>query len=132
MEKPIVLFDGCCNLCTKSVQFIIDRDPGGHFCFASIRSGAGRELLEKCSIDPDKVDAIVLVENGKCLTRSDAALAVAGKLGGFWPLASTLRLLPRFLRDWSYNLVARNRHRFFGESETCSLPSEKDAERFLY
>ena len=130
-EHPIVLFDGVCNLCNRSVQFIIERDPEGHFRFASLQSGLGEELRARLEIDPREVDSVILVEGDRWYKESDAALRIARGLGGAWKALWALRFVPRFLRDGAYRLIARNRYRWFGRQETCWLPTPELRGRFL-
>jgi predicted DCC family thiol-disulfide oxidoreductase YuxK len=130
-EHPIVLFDGVCNLCNRSVQFIIERDPEGRFRFASLQSGLGEELRARFGIDPQEVDSVLLVEGDRWYKESDAALRIARGLGGAWKALWALRVLPRFLRDGAYRLIARNRYRWFGKQETCWLPTPELRGRFL-
>src|SRR5258708_33596310 len=99
----IVLFDGVCNLCNSAVDFILERDPNGHFRFAALQSGAARPLLERCKLPSDFVGTIVLVEDGVCHTRSAAALRIARHLRWPWPLLSTLIVVPSPLRDALYD-----------------------------
>ncbi len=131
MEKALVLFDDCCNLCSGSVQFITRRDSRDYFRFVSIHSDLGGQLLRKCRIDSKKTDTIVLIEGRKCLTESDAAIGIALKLGGLWPAFSIFRIIPRLFRDRLYYFIARNRYLFFGRSDKCLLPSGKHSRRFL-
>ncbi|WP_266368813.1 thiol-disulfide oxidoreductase DCC family protein [Tellurirhabdus rosea] len=127
----ILLFDGVCNLCNGAVNFIIDRDPAGHFRFAALQSEAGKALLRKHHFPDTHLDSLILVTDGRVLTRSDAALAVARGLSGGWPLLAVFRFLPRPLRDAVYDWVARNRYRWFGKEDTCRLPSPALKARFL-
>jgi predicted DCC family thiol-disulfide oxidoreductase YuxK len=130
-HPAIVLFDGVCNLCTSTVQFIIKRDPHGYFTFASLQSEVGRTLLEDYGLQPDTLDTFVLVEGSRCFTRSDAALRVAKHLSGGWSLLRILSLVPKPIRDWGYTIIARNRYRWFGTHETCMVPSRDVLDRFL-
>ena len=127
----IVLFDGVCNLCNASVQFIIRRDPSGCFHFASRQSAPGRELLERHGLDPQRDDSIVLLERGRVYLRSTAALRIAQRLRWPWPLLFGFILVPRFLRDSLYDWIAANRYRWFGKSDTCLLPPAEAEDRFL-
>ena len=129
--SPIVLFDGVCNLCDRSVQFILDRDPTGVFRFASLQSDTGRALLVDHQIDPDALASIVVVDGETAYTRSDAALRIAKDLRFPWNALWGLRIVPRFLRDAVYELIARNRYRWFGTRESCRLPTPDVAARFL-
>jgi predicted DCC family thiol-disulfide oxidoreductase YuxK len=130
-NHPIVLFDGVCNLCSGSVQFIIRRDPAGRFRFASLQSPAGQELQTRLGMDPQALDSVILVEGDHWYKESDAALRIARGMKGAWKLLTAFRLIPRPLRDAAYRLIARNRYRWFGKQETCWLPTPELRERFL-
>jgi len=132
-SHPVVLFDGVCNLCSASVQFIIDRDPGSVFRFASLQSETGRQLLAElgCSAPEGDPESVLLIEEGQLYSRSDAALRIARRLHGPARLAAVFRLLPHGLRDGAYRFVARNRYRWFGKAESCRLPTPDLRARFL-
>ncbi len=132
MQTPpaIIFFDGHCHLCCGSVQFILCRDPHGYFTYAPIDGATADQLLKKSSTSP-LPDSIVLYENGKIYTRSTAALRVARKLCGAWPLLYIFMLIPSLIRNGAYNLIARNRYKWFGRSETCWMPKPEWKERFL-
>jgi predicted DCC family thiol-disulfide oxidoreductase YuxK len=127
----LVLFDGLCNLCSASVQFILKRDLAGNFRFASLQSETGRQELTKQGFDPSGLHSIVLVKGATSFIKSDAALEIARGLSGFWPMLYVFKIIPRFIRNPVYDWIARNRYRWFGKQETCWLPSEKWKERFL-
>jgi predicted DCC family thiol-disulfide oxidoreductase YuxK len=126
-----VLFDGVCHLCQGSVRFIADRDPRARFRFAPLQSATGAALLERHGLSGGLVDSLVLIDGGQAYTRSAAALRIAGRLGGGWRLAPILLLVPAFLRDWLYDVVARYRYRWFGRSESCEIPSESVRARLV-
>ena len=129
--KRIILFDGDCNFCDSSVQFIIKRDPAAHFLFTSLQSEKGLELTKKYAI-PEDVDSLVLIENGKAFTKSSAALRIAKKLDGLWHLFFLFILVPRKIRDGVYDYVANNRYKWFGKKEdACMLPSPEQRKRFI-
>lgn len=129
--KRIILFDGECNFCDASVQFIIKRDPYEYFQFAALESETGRQLAEDHHI-PDDVDSMVLIENGKTYMKSGAALRIAKKLDGLWHLAFLFILIPAPIRDSVYDFVARNRYKWFGKKEeACMLPSPSERKRFI-
>ncbi|MEO0556772.1 MAG: thiol-disulfide oxidoreductase DCC family protein [Bacteroidota bacterium] len=128
---PVVLFDGVCNLCDRSVQFILDRDRAGVFRFASLQSDTGRALLVDHQLDPDALASVVVVDGDQAFTKSDAALRIARDLRFPWNAASAFRIVPRFLRDAIYNWVAKNRYRWFGTRESCRIPTPDVAARFL-
>jgi predicted DCC family thiol-disulfide oxidoreductase YuxK len=128
---PVLLFDGVCNLCNASVQFVIDRDPEARFRFAALQSEVGRELAEGCGIDADALASLVLVEDGRCYTRSSAALRVARGLKKPWPLVAAFTVVPRPLRDVVYDFIAERRYRWFGKEEACRIPTPELRARFL-
>jgi predicted DCC family thiol-disulfide oxidoreductase YuxK len=131
MPQAVVLFDGVCNLCNGAVQFIIARDPAGLFQFASLQSPAGAALAGRHGIDAAALDSVILIEAGRAYQRSDAALRIAAQLHGWWSWLRWLRLVPRPLRDWIYDGVARHRYRIFGRREECLLMLPGWQERFL-
>ena len=126
-----VLFDGVCNLCNASVNFIIDHDPGEYFQFASLQSEEAEELLAMCSDGPVTLETIVLIENGTCYDRSTAVLRIARRLSGVWSLAYAFMLIPRPLRDAVYDRIARSRYDWFGKRESCRVPTPDLEDRFL-
>ncbi len=130
-KNPVLLFDGVCNLCNASVNFIIDRDRGGDFRFAALQSDAGRQLLETHRLADANIDSVVLVEGDRAYIESTAALRAARLLGFPWSLLAALLVVPRPIRDWGYKLIARNRYRLFGRSESCRMPTEELRARFL-
>lgn len=113
-RHPIILFDGVCNLCNGAVQFIIERDKKQHFRFASLQSKIGQEYQQKAGLALDKIDTILLVENGKIHQKSTAALRIARQLDGFWSLLFVFIIVPAFIRNAVYNFIAKNRYRWFG------------------
>lgn len=128
---PVVLYDGSCGFCNRVVQFIIPRDRRGQFRFAAIQSDTGRELLTEYGLDPDNLDTFVLIADGLTFIRSSAALEVARRLDGAWPICYGFVIVPGQLRDGVYNWIARNRYRWFGRTDACLLPSPQERERFL-
>ena len=130
-SQPILLFDGVCNLCNGFVQFIIRRDPEGMFRFASLQSELAQELLKERGLDPAALDTVVLIDGERAFTRSDAALQVAGRMGGAWPLLKVFRVLPRAWRNAVYDWVARHRYRWFGKKDQCMVPTPELRSRFL-
>jgi predicted DCC family thiol-disulfide oxidoreductase YuxK len=134
---PIILYDGICGLCNRLVQFLLKRDKRGRLRFASLQSDFAAKVLRRHGIDPTDLDTLHVVENyeqsnERVLQRSNAILRAARELGGFWAIsASVARVLPRFLRDAVYRLVAQNRYRVFGKYDTCLLPEPNQRSRFL-
>ena len=130
-ENPILLFDGVCNLCAASVQFILKRDRLSRFRFAALQSATGRRLLEQHGLESVAMKTMVLIEGEKAYTRSDAALRIARQLSGWWPLLSVFWIIPRPLRNLTYDLIARNRYRWFGKKDACLVPAGEVRNRFL-
>lgn len=133
MNHPdrLLLFDGVCNLCNGAVQFIIERDKEARFRFASLQSKVGEEVLRANNLRTDEFASFIYLRKGRTLMRSDAALNIARDLGGAWKLAYGFIIVPRFIRDAVYNLVARNRYRWFGRKDECWLPTPELKARFV-
>jgi predicted DCC family thiol-disulfide oxidoreductase YuxK len=129
--NAVVLFDGICNLCNASINFVIDRDPEGYFKFASLQSSEAAALLDRCGSTPAALEAIVLIEDGTCYSRSTAALRIARHLTGAWPLLYGLLVIPRPVRDYLYDWVAENRYRWFGQRDSCRIPTPELQDRFF-
>jgi predicted DCC family thiol-disulfide oxidoreductase YuxK len=127
----IVLFDGVCNFCNGSVNFMIGHDSRGYFKFAPMQSDVGRELLDKFGIDRTETDSIILVEDDKAYTYSTAALRIARKLDGIWSWFYIFRFVPRPIRDFFYKLFAKYRYRLFGKKDVCMMPTPELRGRFL-
>jgi predicted DCC family thiol-disulfide oxidoreductase YuxK len=130
-DGPIVLFDGVCKFCNASVNFILDRDRAGRVRFATLQSAAGQAYLQRFGLPTDRFGSLVLVEGGRCWQRSTAALRIARHLDGLWPAAAFLLAVPPFLRDAAYDLLARNRYRWFGQLDNCRVPTPEVRQRFL-
>ena len=130
-QSPVILFDGVCNLCNGSVQFVLLRDKAGYFKFTSLQSEAGQALLEKFNLPKEEYNSFILVEGDQIFFRSTAALRVAKKLDGPWKALYVFNIIPAFIRDGVYNFIAKNRYRFFGKRETCMLPRPEWKSRFL-
>ncbi len=128
--QRIILFDGECNFCDQSVQFIIKRDPKGYFKFASLQSKIGKELLNKYNA-PKDIDSFVLIEDNYCYFKSSAALRVCKNLRGAWKLLYVFLVLPKTFRDFFYEKIAKNRYKWFGKIESCRIPSPEERKRFL-
>jgi predicted DCC family thiol-disulfide oxidoreductase YuxK len=130
-QNAIILFDGVCNFCNGSVNFIIDRDPEGYFKFAPLQSEIGEKLLAEHKVDKSVTDSVILIEDDKVYTHSSAALRVARKLSGAWSWFYGFVIVPKFIRDFAYRLFAKNRYRMFGKQEACMLPTPEIRSRFL-
>lgn len=130
-QHPIILFDGVCNMCDGFVQFVMKRDRKGAFRFAPLQSEAGQSLLQHFGLDENALDSVVLIENGKYYTKSTAPLRTAKRIGGVWALNYGFVIVPSPIRDWVYDFIAKNRYRWFGEKDSCMLPTPEVRARFL-
>jgi predicted DCC family thiol-disulfide oxidoreductase YuxK len=132
MEKnPIVLFDGVCNLCNRSVQFIIKRDTKKQFRFASLQGKTGQELLQRFGLRTNNFNSFILVEGNRIYTRSTGVLRILKHLGGWWKLFYAFIIVPEIILDGVYYLIARNRYKWYGKRIECMLPAQELRERFL-
>jgi predicted DCC family thiol-disulfide oxidoreductase YuxK len=129
--NSIILFDGVCKLCGGWVRFVIRRDPEARFRFAALQSPAGRRLLTEHGLGSEGIESVVLIQDGCAFTKSEATLRIVGALSGGWRLLGVFRLVPRAWRDWIYGFIARNRYRWFGQRESCLVPSEEIRRRFI-
>ena len=130
-DFSIILFDGICNLCNSSVNFIIDHDKKNEFRFASLQSEAGQDLLKKFHRNVNDFDSIILVENGEHYERSSAVLKIVKKFPGLWKLLYLFIIVPKPLRDFVYDIIADNRYKWFGKKESCRVPTPELKEKFL-
>lgn len=128
----VILFDGVCNFCNSTINFLIDRDKKGIFKFAALQSEPGREILKKHNITTlTDFDSVILEKDGKLYQKSDAALEIARSMNGLWKLLYGFKILPKFIRDFVYDLVAKNRYRLMGKMDACRLPTPELRARFL-
>ena len=128
---PIVLYDGVCGLCDRSVQIILRNDRRGRFRFAALQSDAGRALLDRFGLPPQALDSIVLVDGDRVWRKSRAALRIARGMDAPWPLLWPLAIVPSRMADVFYDLVAKNRYRIFGKLDACMIPPPEVRARFL-
>ena len=131
LPERIVIFDGVCNLCEFSVNFIYERDHKGKFTFTPAQSPLGSKLLQHYQINSDTLDTVVLVKNGRTYTRSSAALEIASELDSPWNFLRFFSVIPLPLRDQVYDIIARNRYRWFGKKDSCMIPTPEIKARFL-
>jgi len=129
--QPLILFDGVCNWCVFWVQFIIRRDPGKTFHFASLQSPVGQKILEKLGLPGEDFKTMILVENDRYFTKSSAALKIIRRMSGLWPTLTVCTIIPSGIRDLLYDFVAKNRYGWFGRKEECLRPSPDLMDRFL-
>jgi len=130
--KPVILFDGVCNLCNHAVDFVLRHEAAPEFRFAASQSPAGRRLMDQAGISADDVArSVYLIEDGRVSSKSTAVLRIARRMRFPWSLAGGFLVAPRPLRDWCYGLISRNRYRWFGKREVCRLPTQEERSRFL-
>lgn len=127
--SAVILFDGVCNFCHSSVNFIIRHDYQDYFKFAPLQSQHGRQSIKKYNLQ--ETDSIVLIENGKAFVYSTAVLKIAKNLGGVWSVFYIFIIVPRFVRDFFYKLFARYRYKLFGKKEKCLMPTPEIRQKFL-
>ena len=130
-EKPILLFDGVCNLCNNTIQFVIKHDPKGKFKFCSLQSTTGQEILKKFQLPTTDFESFVLVNGDKYYRKSSAALKMFTTLGGGWKLLAVFFIVPKPIRDYFYSLIANRRYKIFGRTDQCWLPSPERQARFI-
>jgi predicted DCC family thiol-disulfide oxidoreductase YuxK len=131
LTQPLIVFDGVCHLCTGFVRFVVRRDRRALFQFLPAQSPRGEALYARLGLKSGDWDSNLLVLEGRVYTELDAFIEVTRRFGGLWRLIPVLYAVPRSLRDWLYNRIARNRYRWFGKRDVCYLPSADLAPRFL-
>lgn len=130
-QDNLILFDGVCNLCNASVNFVIDRDKNKKFKFLALQSEAAIRMLERYGTADNSMESIVLVRNGRVYYKSSAILRISKDLSGLWPLLYGFSILPVGLRDLVYDFVAEHRYYWFGKSNQCRVPTAELRERFV-
>ena len=131
-NKQLILFDGVCNLCNRSVQFIIRHDKKDKFLFTALQSNVGKKIIQEFNIDTSKTDSILLYSPDKGLSlRSTAALNIAKQLR--FPINTLIIfiIIPNFIRNWIYDLIARNRYKWYGKMDDCMIPTPEIKAKFL-
>ena len=131
-DKKIILFDGVCNLCNSSIQFVIKHDKKNRYKFAALQSDVAKMLLNERGIDSSQIDSIVLIDpNTAYYIKSSAALEIGKSFGGGWRRLSIFEWVPRPIRDWIYDLIAKNRYSWFGKQNDCMIPTPELKAKFL-
>jgi predicted DCC family thiol-disulfide oxidoreductase YuxK len=130
-NKSIILFDGVCNLCNTSVQFIIKNDPKKQFLFTSLQSDVAKEILLHHTSKKINLSTIILIKNGHIYDKSTAVLLISKELNNFYSLCYFFMIIPKFIRDGIYMVISKNRYKWFGKKEKCMLPSKDNRDRFL-
>ncbi len=129
-QTSIMLFDGVCNFCDAAVQFIIQRDPQKKIFFTPLQSERAQKILAGTSYTHD-LTTMIYIENGTLYTKSSAFLKITRHLSGMWPLLYGFLIFPRFVRDFFYDLIAKNRYKLFGKKDQCAIPTADVRDRFL-
>jgi len=129
-EPKIILFDGVCNFCNYWVNFIIDHDKQNLFKFAALQSEKGSELLQKFNLPKDDFDSFILISQNKVYKKSSAAFTIAKNLSGWPKVFAPLRFLPSAFTDLIYDMIAKNRYKFFGKKESCRIPTKEEKSKF--
>ena len=130
-HQAVLLYDGLCCLCNRTVYFLVQIDHQAVLHFAALQSNTAKSLLEQVDYSRPLPDGVVLIHNGKIYTESDAALKSLQLIGGIWKLVAILRFIPHFIRNPIYRIVARNRYKWFGKYDSCPLPKPEWKHRFL-
>jgi predicted DCC family thiol-disulfide oxidoreductase YuxK len=130
-NEAVLLFDGVCNLCNSSVQFILKHEKNQHLTFAAIQSEAGKRRLAEYNINPIQTNSVILIKSGQVYTQSDAILKITQFLSFPYSLGRILFVVPKSIRDFFYKKVARNRYRWFGKRDSCMIPTPQLRNRFL-
>ncbi|MFW0716838.1 thiol-disulfide oxidoreductase DCC family protein [Pedobacter sp. N23S346] len=130
-SNPVIFFDGVCNLCNASVQFAIEHDQKDLFKFTALQGEYAKKVLPQFGIDLNKINSIILVENDQLYTKSSAALKIAKHLNGLWPVLYVFMIIPKFIRDAVYDVIAKNRYRWWEKQESCWVPTPALKSKFL-
>lgn len=130
-NKSLILFDGVCNLCNSSVNFIIKHDPKELFLFASLQSDAAKEILLQLNEEKIKMDSILLIEEGEIFEKSSAALRISKKLNKGFKLLYIFIVLPKPIRNFVYDYIAKNRYKWYGKKDSCMIPTPELKQRFI-
>lgn len=131
LSGHILLFDGVCNLCNRGVRFVLIYDHERKIKFAALQSTSGQNILNQQDTEIKDIDTVVYIRNEKVFLRSDAVLNLLKDMGGMWKIFFVFIIIPRFIRDYLYNVIAGSRYRIFGKLDNCSVPDAETRDRFL-
>ena len=131
MDKTILLFDGVCNLCNGWVQFVLKRNKAESIIFGSLQSDGGQKLLKSHHLPHEQFDSLIVFHKGKIYKKSQAVFILVGQLDFPWPVLGIFKIIPSFISDKIYDLIARNRYKVFGKKDQCMIPTEDVKDRFL-
>lgn len=130
-STKVILFDGVCNLCNSTVQKVIENDEKNIFKFASLQSDFGQKFLKKHKLSTEEFNSLILMDGDTYYTQSDAALRIGKELKGIYKWSKLLYIFPKFIRDFGYKIISRNRYKWFGKQENCWLPTPDLQEKFI-
>jgi len=128
---PIILFDGFCNFCNRTINIILKHDKDSYFQFAPSQSNAGIDILQQFDLDQKASASVILIDNEKVYTKTDAVVQIATHLNGWPKLFRLIKFIPKPIRDFGYDLIAKNRYALFGKRATCRIPEASERNRFL-
>ncbi len=131
LEHPLILFDGVCNFCNYWVNFAIKRDRKKSLRFTPLQGETANRVLPRYNINPTALRSVIIIDKDRFYTQSSAAIRICKHLDGGWKLLYGLMIIPKFIRDALYNIIARNRYKWFGKKDHCMIPSPGVKERFL-
>ncbi len=131
MDNTVILFDGVCNFCNYWVNFAIRHDRKNKLKFTPLQGETAKQLLPQFHINPTSLSSVIFIDDGKAYTQSSAAIQICKHLNGGWKLFYGLIIIPKFIRDFLYNIIARNRYKWFGKKESCMIPTPELKGRFL-
>lgn len=131
ISNPVLYFDGVCNLCNGVVKFIIKRDKKAKFKFSSLQSISGQAILKQHNLSLVNLESFILIKDNKFYNKSSAGLMVLKELGGGWKLLYAFIIIPKPIRDFIYDIIAKRRYKIFGKQDTCMVPTPELKERFL-
>ena len=131
INKSVILFDGYCNLCNSQVNSILRFDSKKIFYFSNLDSSFSKKVIKENKVESLEGKTIILYHNNKIIIKSNAAIKIAYLLGGFFKIFIIFKILPNFVRDWIYDVISRNRYRWFGKSDSCYIPKKEILDRFI-
>jgi len=128
---PIILFDGVCNFCNRTINIILKYDKDAYFQFAPSQSNAAMGIMQQFSLEQQAITSVILIDNEKVYTKTDAVIQIANRLSGWPSLFSLLKFIPKSIRNFGYDLIAKNRYTLFGKRDQCMIPGASARNRFL-
>ena len=128
---PIILFDGVCNFCNRTINIILKYDKDAYFQFAPSQSNAAMGIMQQFSLEQQAITSVILIDNEKVYTKSDAVIQIANRLSGWPSLFRLLKFIPKSIRNFGYDLIAKNRYTLFGKRDQCMIPAASARNRFL-